>query len=413
MARRRELAAIRAAKARKKRRRQKRIRKLILTFEIIILMVLLGTTFVMAKYGKFQKVDIDKDDIEVNEGIELEGYTTIALFGGDSREGQLEAGTHADTIIVVAIDNDTKEIRMASIYRDTLLQQMDNTYKKANHAYFIGGPTEAINMLNKNLDLDIEDYVTVDFKAMADVVDLMDGVEVEVTDAEAQMMNKYISETAKAAGKKANELPCGGTYVLDGPQAVTYARLRKLEGGDYKRTERQRTIIKLLFEKIKTTDLSTINKMIDTVFPQISTSISLKKMIGLAPGFMKYRLADNEGFPFEKTDGITYPGAGDVVVAQGLAENVKELHEFLYPTETFLEASENVKAIAGDIEYLTGVVRPAELDAEETGQDDGQPADSDQTSDTSETTDTTDVPEIEEDTSDRGATDTGIDGEFQ
>ncbi len=413
MAKRKELPAIRAAKARKKRRRRKRIRKFILTFEIIILMALLGAAFVMAKYGKFQKVDIDKDDIEVNEGIELEGYTTIALFGGDSREGQLEAGTHADTIIIVAIDNDTKAIRMASVYRDTLLQQMDNTYKKANNAYFVGGPTEAINMLNKNLDLDIEDYVTVDFKAMADVVDLMDGVEVEVTDAEAQMMNQYISETAKTAGKEANELPCGGTYVLDGPQAVTYARLRKLEGGDYKRTERQRTILRLLFEKIKTTDLATVNKMIDAVFPQISTSISLKKMISLAPGFMKYHLADNEGFPFEKADGITYPGAGDVVVAQGLAENVKELHEFLYPDETFPEASESVKAIADDIEYLTGVVRPAELDLEEDEQNDVQQADPQQTSDTSETPDTSDISDADEDNSDREVTDTGIDGEFQ
>lgn len=410
MARRSELAAIRAAKARKKRRRQRKIRKIILAVEIIILMILLGTTFVMAKYGKFQKVDIDQGDIEVNEGIELEGYTTIALFGGDSREGQLEEGTHADTIIIVAINNDTKEIRMASIYRDTLLQQMDDTYKKANHAYFVGGPAEAINMLNKNLDLDIEDYITVDFKAMSDVVDLVDGVEVDVTDAEAQMMNKYIGETAKAAGKKANELPGGGTYILDGPQAVTYARLRKLEGGDYKRTERQRTIIKLLFDKIKTTDIATVNKMIDTVFPQISTSISLKKMLGLAPGFMKYRLADNEGFPFEKTDGINYPGAGDVVVAQGLAENVKELHEFLYPDETFSEASEKVKAIAGDIAYLTGVVRPPELDAEK--EEDGAQS-SDQTSGTSQTEDSADIPDIEEDTSDRGVTDTGIDGEFQ
>ena len=208
MARKRELAAIRAAKARKKRRylrrRKKRLRAVILFLETIILIMLMGTAYIMAKYDKFQRVEID--DVKVNEGIKLEGYTTIALFGGDSREGQLEEGTHADTIIVVAIDNESKEIRMASIYRDTLLRQMNDTYRKANNAYFVGGPEEAINMLNKNLDLDIEDYATVDFKAMSDVVDLMGGIEVTVTDAEAEMMNKYIGETAKAAHKKANEL---------------------------------------------------------------------------------------------------------------------------------------------------------------------------------------------------------------
>ncbi len=326
----------------------------------------------MAKYDKFQRVDIDKDNIEVNEGIELTGYTTVALFGGDSREGQLEEGTHADTIIIVAIDNETKEIRMASIYRDTLLRQMDDTYKKANNAYFVGGPGEAISMLNKNLDLDIEDYATVDFKAMADVVDLMGGIEIEVTDAEADMLNDYVGETAKAAKKKANKLDGAGTYLMDGPQAVTYARLRKLEGGDYKRTERQRTVIMKLFEKVKTTDIATLNEIIDTVFPQVSTSFTLKKIIGMSSALMKYKLAESEGFPFEKTDGVTYPEAGDVVVAQGLAENVRELHEFLYPHKATEQVSDTVQMISDEIMNLTGVVRPAELDEDAGEGGDGQ-----------------------------------------
>lgn len=356
------MAAVRAARARKKRRRKKRIRAVILFFETIILFMLMGTAYIMAKYDKFQLVGMD--NIEVNEGIELEGYTTVALFGGDSREGQLEEGTHADTIIVVAIDNESKDIRMVSIYRDTLLKQMNDTYRKANNAYFVGGPEEAVNMLNKNLDLDIEDYATVDFKAMSDVVDLMGGIEITVTDAEAKMMNKYIGETAKAAGKKAKKLDSGGTYTLDGPQAVTYSRLRKLEGGDYKRTERQRTVINKLFKKIKKTDLATLNEIIDTVFPQVSTSFSLKKIIGLSAALMDYTLGDSDGFPFEKTDGINYPEAGDVVVAQGLAENVKELHEFLYPNQVTEEVSDTVQTISGELENETGVVRPAELDAE-------------------------------------------------
>jgi LCP family protein required for cell wall assembly len=372
MARKRELAAIRAAKARKRRRRRRRLRAVILMFETIILLSLMAVAFVMAKYDKFQRVDIDKDNIEVNEGIELTGYTTVALFGGDSREGQLEEGTHADTIIIVAIDNETKEIRMASIYRDTLLRQMDDTYKKANNAYFVGGPGEAISMLNKNLDLDIEDYATVDFKAMADVVDLMGGIEIEVTDAEADMLNDYVGETAKAAKKKANKLDGAGTYLMDGPQAVTYARLRKLEGGDYKRTERQRTVIMKLFEKVKTTDIATLNEIIDTVFPQVSTSFTLKKIIGMSSALMKYKLAESEGFPFEKTDGVTYPEAGDVVVAQGLAENVRELHEFLYPHKATEQVSDTVQMISDEIMNLTGVVRPAELDEDAGEGGDGQ-----------------------------------------
>lgn len=356
------LKAVEAAKARKKRRSRRKRRIVLLGMEIIILMLLLGTAYVMAKYDKFQTVAIDADEIQINEGVKKEGYSTYVLFGGDSREGQLEAGTHADTIIIVSLDNTTKEIRMVSVYRDTLMEQMSMDYHKANQGYYRGGPVEAINMLNKNLDLAIEDYATVDFKAMSDVVDLLGGIEISVTDAEAQALNKYIKETARVAGKEAHTLSEGGTYTLDGPQAVTYARLRKLEGGDYKRTERQRVVIKALFNKIKKMDLATLNSIIDTVFPQVSTSLELKELIALAASASEYKLGDSAGFPFDKTDG-TFTSAGSVVVALGHAENVKQLHEFLYPNEE-KEISATVQQISDNIVNLTGVVRPAELDAE-------------------------------------------------
>ena len=359
------LKAVEAAKARKKHRNRKKKRAVILILELIILILLVGVAYVMAKYDKFQTVAINADDIQMNEGVRKDGYSTYVLFGGDSRKGQLEAGTHADTIIIVSLDNKSKEIRMVSIYRDTLLEQMDLDYHKANQGYYRGGPVEAINMLNKNLDLAIEDYATVDFKAMADVVDLLGGVEINVTDTEAEALNKYIKETARVAKKEAHTLSGGGTYVLDGPQAVTYARLRKLAGGDYKRTERQRVVIKALFNKAKKMDLATLNSIIDTVFPQVSTSFELKELISLAKSAASYKLGDSSGFPFEKTDG-TFTSAGSVVVALGHAENVKELHEFLYPKEEEKEVSTTVQQISDNIVNITGVVRPAELDVEST-----------------------------------------------
>jgi len=358
------LKAVDAVKARQNRRSRKKRRAILLAAEIIILLLLIGVAYVMAKYDKFQTVAIDVDDIEINEGVKTEGYSTYVLFGGDSREGQLEAGTHADTIIIVSLDNESKEIRMVSVYRDTLLEQMAMDYHKANQAYFRGGPVEAINMLNKNLDLAIEDYATVDFKAMADVVDLVGGIEISVSDAEAQALNKYIGETARVAGKEAHKLSQGGTYTLDGPQAVTYARLRKLEGGDYKRTERQRVVIKALFGKIKKIDLKTLNSIIDTVFPQVSTSLELKEIVALAASAPEYKLGDSAGFPFDKTDG-TFTSAGSVVVALGHAENVQQLHKFLYPKEE-KEISATVQSISDNIINITGVVRPAELDSNNT-----------------------------------------------
>ena len=361
-----QLKAVQAAKMRKKRRNKRRKRIFVLTAEVIILTFLLGTAYVMAKYDKIQRVEIDSENVTVNEGAVKEGYTTVALFGGDSREGQLGAGTHADTIIIASIDNKTKEIRLVSIYRDTFLKQKDDKYNKANSAYFRGGPEEAISMLNENLDLDIEDYVTVDFKALVDTIDLMGGIEIDIQEEEVQYMNEFLQETADVAGTEANFIEHAGEQKLDGAQAVTYARIRSTAGGDYKRTERQRLVIEKIFEKAVKTKISTINKIIDKVFEQVSTSFSLKEALGLAAGVADYQLGETAGFPFEKQDDVRYKNCGSVVVAQGLAENVQELHTFLYPNEEEKPVSDTVQQTSDDIAYLTGVTRPKELDEEKT-----------------------------------------------
>lgn len=361
-----QLKAVQAAKMRKKRRNKRRKRIFVLTAEVLILTFLLGTAYVMAKYDKIQRVEIDSENVTVNEGAVKEGYTTIALFGGDSREGQLGAGTHADTMIIASIDNKTKEIRLVSIYRDTFLKQEDDKYNKANSAYFRGGPEQAINMLNENLDLDIEDYVTVDFKALVDTIDLMGGIEIDIQEEEVQYMNEFLQETADVAGTEANFIEHAGEQKLDGAQAVTYARIRSTAGGDYKRTERQRLVIEKIFEKAVKTKISTINKIIDKVFEQVSTSFSLKEALGLAAGVADYQLGETAGFPFEKQDDVRYKNCGSVVVAQGLAENVQELHTFLYPNEEEKPVSDTVQQISDDIAYLTGVTRPKELDEEKT-----------------------------------------------
>lgn len=350
----RSLKEAKAEKAARKRRARRRKRAIFMIIEFLILFVLLAVGYVMVKYGKIQLNVFGDGDIVFNDGVKQEGYTTIALFGGDSREGQLEAGTHADTIIVASIDNETKEIKLMSVYRDTLVQEADGELKKANNAYFQGGPQEAINMLNRNFDLDIEHYVTVDFKALADTIDLLGGIEVEVTEEEAVETNKYIAETAMVVEKDVDYVE-EGLQILDGVQAVTYARIRKNVGGDYARTERQRLVIQKVAEKVKQTDLATINDIIDEVFPQVSTSFTLGEMIKLAAGVMQYELGETSGFPFEHTDS-SIQGIGSVVVPLGVAENVEELHTFLYPKDDYT-VSQTVLNIASEIEYVSGYTR--------------------------------------------------------
>lgn len=338
----------------KKKRRIKRA--IVLIVEILILCLLGGAAYVMAKYDKFQTVAFGENDIVANEGVNWKGYKTIALFGGDSRTGDLEEGAQSDTIIIAAINSDTKEVRLASVYRDTTVKQADGKIHKANYAYFTGGPKDAINMLNRNFDLDIQDYVTVDFKALADVVDLLGGIKIDVSDDEVKEMNRHIEGTGAVAGKEVHKLEEGGTYTMDGVQAVTYARIRKNVGGDYKRTERQQIVIKKVVEKAKGMDLAMINKIINKVFPQISTSFSLADMVGLAAGALDYEIKDSSGFPMEAMNG-RIDGLGSVIAPVGLVENVKELHAFLYPDEKPEKVSDTVKEIATEIEELTGITR--------------------------------------------------------
>jgi len=360
----RKLKEAKAERAAKKRKARRRKRAFFMIMEFLILFILLAVGYVMVKYGKIQLNVFGDGDIKFNDGVKQEGYTTIALFGGDSREGQLEAGTHADTIIVASIDNETKEIKLMSIYRDTLVQEADGNLKKANNAYFQGGPQEAINMLNRNFDLDVEHYVTVDFKALADTIDLLGGIEVDVTEEEATEMNRYIGETGMVVEKDAIHVT-GGMQTLDGVQAVTYARIRKNVGGDYARTERQRYVIQQVMTKAKQTDLVTINSIIDKVFPQVSTSFTLGELIKLAAGVMQYELGETAGYPFEHIDS-SIEGVGSVVVPLGVSENVEEMHAFLYEKDEYT-VSQTVLDIASEIETISGYSRADYEEPEEVG----------------------------------------------
>ena len=312
-----------------------------------VLLCLAGSAgfYVMAKWNKIDTQEIKAEDLIINEEVKQnkeidlgDGYTNVALFGVDSRDGNLGKGNRTDCIIVASLNNETKEIKMVSVYRDTLLDLSEGTYQKCNAAYSYGGPVMAVNMLNMNLDLDIQDYVTVDFGAIADAIDLLGGIEIDVTDEEAYYISEYLQETADSAGKEAHFLDYGGHLLLEGAQATTYARIRSTAGGDFTRTERQRLVIEKMFEKAMTADLGTINAIVDAVFPQVSTSFTLQEVLTYASAYNQYTLGDNMGFPADNTTD-TLSELGSVVIPQDLVSNVTQLHEFLFGTTDYTPSS--------------------------------------------------------------------------
>ena len=341
-------------------KKKQKVKIILVIVELLVLAVLAVILYGVSKLNRIDRPENDlMNQVEVNDDIEkdvlevTEGFRTIALFGLDNRSnGNLSSG-NSDVIIIVTINNDTQEVKMCSVYRDTYLDTGGGKFRKCNAAFAKGGPQAAISMLNRNLDLNILDYVTVDFNAVVECIDLLGGVELTITDEEAHYMIGYVKELNELTGHKSEVPESGGTYVLDGVQATAYARIRYTAGNDYKRAERQRTVIAKMVEKVQQSDLKTLNAMIDVMFDDIETSFSNKDLLALAAKIFEYELSGSAGFPFVKKE-VELGSKGQIVAPDTLETNVKELHKFLYNNEDYVPSS-TVKAnsmkIESDIEY--------------------------------------------------------------
>lgn len=351
---RRRLALEEKRRAKKKKRRR---RIGILVAEVIILSVLCVFAYATVKMDKLDFNFLDEDKLEVYK--DTGPYTNIALFGLDAREGEsIESGVRSDSMMVASINNETNEVKVVSIFRDTLLKQQDGTFDKANAAYSYGGPQEAIALLNRNLDLDIKNYMSVDFKTLSDVIDALGGMELELTAEEVVHMNNYCVETSEVTGKDYERIEpeVAGTYHLNGVQATSYARIRATAGGDYKRAERQRLVIEKIVEKAQKANLKTLDKIIDVVFPQVSTSFSSKDLIGIAANALSYQLGETQGFPYSIADTDVVDGyEGSYVVPSDFDGDVKKLHEFLFNEKDY-QVSDTVKEISHEIDVMSGAI---------------------------------------------------------
>ena len=338
----------------KKKRRKRKI--ILLIIEIIVLLIVLAALYVWQALNKIEKADTHKteltpSDLSINEDelengtIEImKGYEDVALFGVDNYfNGHADSG-NSDVIMIASINNDTKEVKLVSVYRDTFLDtdiQKDTSpnFHKANRAFALGGAEQSIRMLNASLDLDIEHFITVDFKVVTDVVNMLGGVEIDVDSAELKYINHHIDTTARATGDTPVYLTTTGMQTLNGTQATAYARIRSTAGSDFARAERQREVINEIVKKAKKTDLPTINKIINQVFPEICTNYTNADIIRLAASMFSYELADSTGFPFSKYPARLGGSKGDVVIPADLENNVRALHRYLYNDTAYVPST--------------------------------------------------------------------------
>ncbi len=378
---RRQAAAKRADARRpvsKKKKKKSKGKLILFAVEIIVLVIMLFVLYtVLTGTKNVSKIRIEEDKVVMNESVKetmkaaeagdeeaakLLEYRNIALFGVDSRDGALGKGTRSDTIIVASINQKTGDVKLMSIFRDTYLNLGNDDYNKCNAAYAKGGPEQAINMINMNLDMNVTDYVTIGFDGLIEIIDSLGGVDIEVTKAEISHLNNYqISMVGKSSDGKTFTATEGKDYIavknpgmqtLNGLQATAYCRIRYV-GNDFARTQRQRDVITAISKKAKTADPATLTSIANSVMKNISTSLDIDEILGVLAEISKYNVVDNAGFPFEEYRTTGTVKKGSCVIPQDLKANVIKAHEFLFeqkdytPSAEVLKYSEKVAADTG------------------------------------------------------------------
>lgn len=349
----------------KKNKREKKKKHGLLKALLILLLIIIIICGILAglawwylndKLDKIQYEEVDKTQIGISQEVkeELSGYRNIAILGIDSRANDYSMSNRSDCIMIASINKKTNDVKLCSVYRDTYLLVDNGTgtenLDKVTHAYSYGGAQNTLKALNKNLDLNIEEVVTVNFDAVVEAVDAIGGIDLYIDSEEVKYINPYINENARVTGKKANNIWKAGNYHVDGVQALGYCRIRYTAGGDYKRTERMRTVIDAMVKKSKTLSVTQLNSVADTVLPLVRTNIQKNDIISMIPKIGSFNVVESIGWPYD-IEGITLDRWYGVPVT--LESNVVELHRKLFGQDNY-EASSTVKDISQKIVSKTG-----------------------------------------------------------
>ena len=366
----------------KQRESKKKLKLVIFGFELVVILIMVGVLYlVIGVTDEIEPVhvtELDKNNIGITqqvqqaaetEGSSMYGYMNIALFGVDAKnEKELYKSSRSDSIMIASINLDSGDIKLVSVYRDNYLYRGDDTYNKCNGAYAKGGAEQAVRMLNMNLDMDIKDFVTVGYAGLAEIIDGLGGIWIDVDKDELKHINNYqysiIGKYAKkyiTISSDLNFTPDDyfkdyevvkvtepGYQKLNGLQATAYCRIRYV-GNDFVRTARQREVIKAIEDQAKQASVATLIKVFESAADDIYTSLDTETIMELLPKIANYKIVDEAEFP-GRNDRVTVSmGAkGSCEVPKDLGLSVARLHEFLFGDEQY-EVSDTVKDISNQI----------------------------------------------------------------
>lgn len=348
-----------AKKGNSKNKPKKKMNKALKVILIILVIIIVVVAAVVAAgwgmISEMQDESIDENAIGLNDETvqELSEYRNIALLGIDSRQDDYGLGNRSDCIIIASINKSTNDVKLISVYRDSYLQLNEKgktTLDKVTHAYSYGGAQNTLLALNTNLDLNIKEYLTVNFDTVVLAVDALGGVDIDITSDELKYLNSYIDATSQSSGVKTSHITSPGKQKLSGVQAVAYSRIRYTAGGDYKRAERMRTVVQAMVTKAKSLSATQLISVANKILPHVSTNISNSEIILLAPTLAKMNFSTSIGWPYE-TKGITLDRWYGVPVT--LESNVIRLHKEVFNDSDYT-LPDNIKKISDSIVAKTG-----------------------------------------------------------
>lgn len=327
-------------KTAKRLRRKKLQLRVLLLLEILIIFGAIGYLFYHYLYSKLEVTPVDTSQVQMNDFQDpnIKDYHNIVFLGVDSQTNDLDEDTRSDSIIVASINKKTKDVKLVSIYRDTYSSIPDCGLTKINHSYSYGGPILTMTTLNRNFDLNITDFVCINFRGLANMVDIVGGVDIEIREDELENLNAYIGDMNRINGGKSPRFKSAGKHTLDGNQAVAYSRIRFTSGGDFRRTERQRTVILGIMEKAKANPIVLYNLAIE-ILPDIHTSLTKSELFLLAKDIFFYQFGETTGFPFDEENLGTSIGGVYYGVPNTLNTSVTKLHRYMFNTDDYIPSA--------------------------------------------------------------------------
>ena len=287
--------------------------------------------------------DFHPDDVGVNSTLEEHEVINIALLGIDTRTESFKG--RSDAVIILTIDKEHDKIKMTSIARDSYVDIEDRGYDKLTHAYAYGGARLAIKTINENYDMNITDYVTVNFFGIVEIIDALGGLTVDVDESEKYVMNTEYVPELKAIGIPCKKITKTGPQHLTGSQALAYSRNRYSPGGDAARTGRQREILSLMFEKVKKMGVTKLPGLIKMALGNSETSLTNNEITSLA----KWALTNSPtieslSIPDEDCEEESGKIEGVWYSIYNLDIATQKIHDFIKEEGTYLENKETSSA---------------------------------------------------------------------